>query len=254
MVDAVYDDPALHAEVDAFAAAITPAGWSNSLGQKLVQLTMPGVPDVYQGTELWDNSLVDPDNRRPVDFAVRRELLARLDGGWRAAGRRVAARRSCWSSAGRCGCAGDRPELFAGYRPVSADGPARRARAGLRPRRRGDRRGHPAAGRAGPPRRLGRHRAAAAGHGVGPTCSPSQLRRQPAGRSRDLLRHATPSRCWWRSHDRGSRCGRRTQPRVRLRVGRRPTTRWNAATDGWWRLDVPEAGPGTDYAFLLAGW
>lgn len=51
------------------------------LGQKLVQLTMPGVPDVYQGTELVDLSLVDPDNRRPVDYARRRELLSRLDAG-----------------------------------------------------------------------------------------------------------------------------------------------------------------------------
>ena len=46
---------------------------SDSLGQKLIQLTAPGVPDVYQGTELWDDSLVDPDNRRPVDFTVRRD-------------------------------------------------------------------------------------------------------------------------------------------------------------------------------------
>jgi (1->4)-alpha-D-glucan 1-alpha-D-glucosylmutase len=82
-VDAAYDDPELRADVDAFVAGITPAGWSNALGQKLVQLLMPGVPDVYQGTELWDNSLVDPDNRRPVDFAGRRRLLARVDGGWR---------------------------------------------------------------------------------------------------------------------------------------------------------------------------
>ncbi len=51
------------------------------LGQKLVQLTMPGVPDVYQGCELLDQSLVDPDNRRPVDFAARRALLAELDAG-----------------------------------------------------------------------------------------------------------------------------------------------------------------------------
>jgi (1->4)-alpha-D-glucan 1-alpha-D-glucosylmutase len=51
------------------------------LGQKLVQLAMPGVPDVYQGCELVDLSLVDPDNRRDVDFAVRRERLARLDAG-----------------------------------------------------------------------------------------------------------------------------------------------------------------------------
>ncbi|MFD0787445.1 malto-oligosyltrehalose synthase, partial [Micromonospora azadirachtae] len=81
-VDRMYDDPRLHAELTSFAAEITPAGWSNSLGQKLVQLAMPGVPDTYQGTELWDNSLVDPDNRRPVDFAVREQLLARLGAGW----------------------------------------------------------------------------------------------------------------------------------------------------------------------------
>jgi (1->4)-alpha-D-glucan 1-alpha-D-glucosylmutase len=51
------------------------------LGQKLVQLTMPGVPDVYQGTDLVDLSLVDPDNRRPVDYDERRRRLARLDAG-----------------------------------------------------------------------------------------------------------------------------------------------------------------------------
>ncbi|GAA1988406.1 malto-oligosyltrehalose synthase [Terrabacter lapilli] len=51
------------------------------LGQKLVQLTMPGVPDVYQGTDVVDLSLVDPDNRRLVDYGGRRERLARLDGG-----------------------------------------------------------------------------------------------------------------------------------------------------------------------------
>ena len=109
-----------------FAAAITPAGWSNSLGQKLVQLTMPGVPDTYQGTELWDNSLVDPDNRRPVDFAVRRELLARIDGGWRPAGRRRRRGEAARRRRGPCGCAGTRPELFTGYRPVPAHGPVGR--------------------------------------------------------------------------------------------------------------------------------
>ncbi len=51
------------------------------LGQKLVQLAMPGVPDVYQGCELVDLSLVDPDNRRDVDFDDRRARLARLDAG-----------------------------------------------------------------------------------------------------------------------------------------------------------------------------
>jgi (1->4)-alpha-D-glucan 1-alpha-D-glucosylmutase len=52
----------------------------NALAQVLVKLTSPGVPDTYQGTELWDDSLVDPDNRRPVDWDLRRRLLAELDG------------------------------------------------------------------------------------------------------------------------------------------------------------------------------
>ncbi|MFI6230490.1 malto-oligosyltrehalose synthase [Micromonospora echinospora] len=123
LVDRLYDDPALHASVTAFAAEITPAGWSNALGQKLVQLAMPGVPDTYQGTELWDNSLVDPDNRRPVDFAVRRETLARLDAGWRppvdASG---AAKLLVISRALRL--RRDRPDLFTGHRAVPAHGPA----------------------------------------------------------------------------------------------------------------------------------
>ncbi|MGH9074376.1 MAG: malto-oligosyltrehalose synthase, partial [Acidimicrobiales bacterium] len=54
------------------------SGWASSLAQTLVALTAPGVPDTYQGCELWDYSLVDPDNRRPVDFARRRRLLAEL--------------------------------------------------------------------------------------------------------------------------------------------------------------------------------
>lgn len=54
-------------------------GCANSLAQCVIRATAPGVPDVYQGTELWDDSLVDPDNRRPVDYARRRELLADLD-------------------------------------------------------------------------------------------------------------------------------------------------------------------------------
>ena len=51
-------------------------GRLNSLSQTVLKLTCPGVPDVYQGTELWDLNLVDPDNRRPVDYAVRRKLLS----------------------------------------------------------------------------------------------------------------------------------------------------------------------------------
>jgi len=65
--------------VRAFVDEISPAGWSNGLSAKLLQIMGPGVPDVYQGSELWEQSLVDPDNRRAVDFAERRRLLASLD-------------------------------------------------------------------------------------------------------------------------------------------------------------------------------
>jgi (1->4)-alpha-D-glucan 1-alpha-D-glucosylmutase len=80
LVDAAFDDPAVVAVLDALDERIDAAGWSNGLGQKLVQVTAPGVPDVYQGTEFWDRSLVDPDNRRPVDYTERRHVLAELDG------------------------------------------------------------------------------------------------------------------------------------------------------------------------------
>ncbi len=75
------EDPQLRAAWDEIDRLITAPGWSNALGQKLVQLTMPGVPDIYQGTELWEDSLVDPDNRRPVDFANRVGLLASFRNG-----------------------------------------------------------------------------------------------------------------------------------------------------------------------------
>src|SRR5580765_3521502 len=54
-------------------------GVINSLAQRVLMLTSPGNPDIYQGTELWDFSLVDPDNRRPVDYALREQLLIELD-------------------------------------------------------------------------------------------------------------------------------------------------------------------------------
>jgi (1->4)-alpha-D-glucan 1-alpha-D-glucosylmutase len=78
-VRGVLADDALTAAVGEFCAAVDGPARVAVLGQKLVQLTMPGVPDVYQGTELVDLSLVDPDNRRPVDVDRRRALLARLD-------------------------------------------------------------------------------------------------------------------------------------------------------------------------------
>jgi (1->4)-alpha-D-glucan 1-alpha-D-glucosylmutase len=65
-------------DFEAFHSRVAFFGRYNSLSQLLLKMTSPGVPDFYQGTELWDFTLVDPDNRRPVDYRVRRELLARL--------------------------------------------------------------------------------------------------------------------------------------------------------------------------------
>lgn len=62
-------------ELQQFVDKVKEAGRVNSLAQTLIKHTAPGVPDLYQGTELWDLSLVDPDNRRPVDFDLRRRLL-----------------------------------------------------------------------------------------------------------------------------------------------------------------------------------
>lgn len=73
-------------DIQAFHERIDDGGLINALGQQVLKLTSPGVPDIYQGTELWDDSLVDPDNRRPVDFQRRATLLdvhADLPGLWR---------------------------------------------------------------------------------------------------------------------------------------------------------------------------
>ena len=112
LVDAAFDDEASAARIHKFVQRIAGFGWSNSLSQKLLQLTMPGVPDVYQGTELWDHSLADPDNRRPVNYDDRVALLG--DGGHpklRVTATALRLRR-------------DRPELFTSYAAVPASGPA----------------------------------------------------------------------------------------------------------------------------------
>ena len=77
-VDSVYDDDVVASLIERIATRIDPAGWSNGLSMKLLQLTAPGVPDVYQGCEIGMLSLVDPDNRRPVDWTDRGERLERV--------------------------------------------------------------------------------------------------------------------------------------------------------------------------------
>jgi (1->4)-alpha-D-glucan 1-alpha-D-glucosylmutase len=74
-VEGILGDDEFTAAVEAFVGPLVEPGRVNSLTQALLKLTSPGVPDIYQGCELWDHSLVDPDNRRQIDFAVRESLL-----------------------------------------------------------------------------------------------------------------------------------------------------------------------------------
>ena len=139
-VDAAFDDPRCAPCVDEVVAALASGpGWSNALSAKLVALTVPGVPDVYQGSELWEQSLVDPDNRRPVDYDVRARWRDRLRAGAPCASdarSTTTAAASCCSPTSRSRVRRDRPELLDRYQPLEAVGAGRRARAGLRPRRR----------------------------------------------------------------------------------------------------------------------
>jgi (1->4)-alpha-D-glucan 1-alpha-D-glucosylmutase len=110
-LDDVVDGP-VGVELTGLVKQLVGDGWCDALGQKLLALTVPGVPDVYQGTELLDDSLVDPDNRRPVDYARRREALSALRDakmGVVAAALRLRRRR---------------PDTFlsGGYTPVLAEG------------------------------------------------------------------------------------------------------------------------------------
>jgi (1->4)-alpha-D-glucan 1-alpha-D-glucosylmutase len=74
-IDAVMQHPPFLVDLEEFVGKIKDAGRVNSLAQTLMKHTAPGVPDLYQGSELWDLSLVDPDNRRPVDYRLRTKLL-----------------------------------------------------------------------------------------------------------------------------------------------------------------------------------
>ena len=118
-VAGVLGDDALMADVDEWVRTqLSEPGRSNSLTQKLLQLTMPGVPDVYQGQELPDFSLVDPDNRRPVDYDHRRDALAALDAGG-------TADEKLRVTAATLRLRRERPDSFAGsYSPVDVSGAA----------------------------------------------------------------------------------------------------------------------------------
>ncbi len=79
-IDALLKDAAFVGSLEKFVGRVLYAGRVNSLTQTLLKHTAPGVPDLYQGSELWDLSLVDPDNRRPVDYELRRRLLGEMKG------------------------------------------------------------------------------------------------------------------------------------------------------------------------------
>ncbi len=79
-IEAIYHEGHFMGDFEKFLATLIEPGRINSLSQTLLKLTAPGVPDTYQGEELWDLSLVDPDNRRPVDYHLRHRLLGELPG------------------------------------------------------------------------------------------------------------------------------------------------------------------------------
>ncbi|WP_343908580.1 malto-oligosyltrehalose synthase [Nocardioides aquiterrae] len=115
-VDALFASEDVRQVLTDLTARIDEPGRSNSLAAKLVAITAPGVPDVYQGSELWETSLVDPDNRRPVDFDHRAAVLAGEEGD------DAVDKLHVTTTALRL--RRDRPELFTAYAPVVASGPA----------------------------------------------------------------------------------------------------------------------------------
>jgi (1->4)-alpha-D-glucan 1-alpha-D-glucosylmutase len=120
---ALIEDQAFLASFEPFMVGIAARGAMIVLGWLALKLTAPGIPDTYQGDELELRALVDPDNRRPVDWALRRELLSRLQGGGRPAG--SLDEQKLWLMARLLGLRARRPELFLGasYEPLDA-GPA----------------------------------------------------------------------------------------------------------------------------------
>jgi (1->4)-alpha-D-glucan 1-alpha-D-glucosylmutase len=138
LVEAVFADRELLADLERFVAPLVDPGRVSSLAQTLLKLTAPGVPDLYRGSELWDLSLVDPDNRRPVDWETRRRLLAEVEGitAEQAWSRRDEGLAKLWVVRRALGLRGRRPAAFgpAGcYEPLAARGSrARHAVAFLR--------------------------------------------------------------------------------------------------------------------------
>jgi len=123
-VAGVLGDEAFVSALRSYVDTLLDPGRVVSLAQKLLQLTMPGVPDVYQGSELWDHSLVDPDNRRPVDYGERARLLATTRGTPKVDGTGAAKLHVVRAA---LTARRDHPDAFgheAGYEPLAARGAA----------------------------------------------------------------------------------------------------------------------------------
>ncbi len=245
LVDSVFDDEAVAAILGDFVSRISGPGWCNSLTAKLIQLTAPGVPDLYQGSELWEMSLVDPDNRREVDFEVRRRYLAEVDAGaLPAIDETGAAKLLVTTRALRL--RRDRPELFTRYAPLPALGEAALHAVAF------DRGGAVTVGDAtsGHPRGTGR---------MGGHC------RHPAGQARRRRTHRKPFRGRNSSARRSAleipcrapRAGddviasvwAPNAKRVRIRVGDEESP-LEPSAGGWWRTSTSMPA-GTGYGFLL---
>src|SRR3984957_8859099 len=116
-------------ELEAFVAKVLLPGRINGLTQTLLKCTAPGVPDTYQGSEIWDLHLVDPDNRGPVDYESRKAMLAELEAGMSVEeimNRMDSGMPKLWVLYKTLHLRRERPELFdreAAYSPLQVDGP-----------------------------------------------------------------------------------------------------------------------------------
>jgi (1->4)-alpha-D-glucan 1-alpha-D-glucosylmutase len=126
MVRGSFDDPAFVARVEEVVGGLRDDGWAAALSQVAWQLAAPGVPDLYQGSELWDLSLVDPDNRRPIDYDLRRRLRAESErrSAAEAWARREEGLAKIWLVSRALDLRHRRPDAFVGgsYRPLAATG------------------------------------------------------------------------------------------------------------------------------------
>ncbi len=284
-------NPEFMASLESLVRLVLRPGRVNGLAQLLVKLTAPGVPDLYQGTELWDLSLVDPDNRRPVDHALRRRVLAELTGPDAPDGETLSARLDDPDEPGSPKMAVIRaalrvrarhPEAFgerATYEPIAADGEAAEHVVAFE--------------RSGQVATIVPRLTVSLGDGWRDTAVSL-----PAGRWRDELTgqtvtvrsggrsgvpvsrllSASPWPCWSVAGAGEDRIVRgRPLPMTAFRVwaprparvdlvstapgrvaddepqAQRTQRPMRQGDDGWWLLDVPDSAPGADYGFVLDG-